>query len=158
MPHAKSVGELDEQRIQIKMRELAGCEGAYAPLDDVFDRKRQAWWEAHKDALRLSGPSPRQAYTLLIVEYLQIDPAQAPVVYEDETRIVWHSANFCPTLEACLRLGLDTRLVCRGGSEGSVQRLIAHLDARLRFSRNYASGMRPYAPYCEESVQLVSPT
>jgi hypothetical protein len=60
-------------------------------------------------------------------------------------------------LEACVRLGLDTRQVCREGTEESVQHLIVRLDPRLRFSRNYVDGIRPYAPYCEERIELVEP-
>jgi hypothetical protein len=45
--------------------------------------------------------------------------------------------------------------VCREGTEESVGRLIARLDPRLRFSRNYVDGIRPYAPYCEERIELV---
>ena len=51
-------------------------------------------------------------------------PHEVAVVYEDERRIIWHSTNFCPTLEACLRLGLDTRVVCRAATERSVEALI----------------------------------
>ena len=76
------------------------------------------------------------------------------VEYEDERRIVWRSTNFCPTLEACWRLGLDTRVVCRTATERSVEALIRRLDDRLRFSRNYETGMRPYAEYCEEEIWL----
>lgn len=84
-----------------------------------------------------------------------LDPREVPVVYEDERTIIWRSVNFCPTLAACCRLGLDTRSVCRAATEGSVQALIARLDPRLRFSRNYATGIRPYADYCEEKIELL---
>jgi hypothetical protein len=33
--------------------------------------------------------------------------------------------------------------------------MIARLDPRLRFSRNYGTGIRPYAEYCEEKIDLV---
>ena len=71
-----------------------------------------------------------------------LDPRDVPVVYEDERTIIWRSTNFCPTLEACRRLELDTRIVCRAATEGVVQALIACLDPRLRFSRNYDAGIR----------------
>jgi hypothetical protein len=92
---------------------------------------------------------------MFLLRHLGLDPAEVPVVYEDERRIVWRSFNFCSMLEACLRLGLDTRQACREGTEESVQRLIARLDPRLRFSRNYVDGIRPYAPYCEEQIELL---
>ena len=36
----------------------------------------------------------------------------------------------------------------------SVETLIRRLDNRLRFGRNYETGMRPYAAYCEEEIWL----
>ena len=143
-----------EERIQRIAGQLRACRGDYGSIHEELDRKRQAWWEANKDTLRLSGPLPRQAYTMFLLLHLGLDPAEVPVVYEDERSIVWRSFNFCSMLEACIRLGLDTRQVCREGTEESVGRLIARLDPRLRFSRNYVDGIRPYAPYCEESIEL----
>jgi hypothetical protein len=144
-----------EERIKRTAAQLRACRGDYRPIHEELDRRRQAWWEANRDTLRLSGPLPRQAYTMFLVCHLGLDPAEAPVVYEDEQRIVWRSFNFCSMLEACIRLGLDTRQVCRAGAEESVQNLIARLDPRLRFSRDYGNGIRPYAPYCEEQIQIV---
>ena len=110
-----------EARIERTMGQLRACRGDYRPIHESLDRKRQAWWETNRDALRLSGPLPRQAYTMFLL----------------------------------LHLGLDTRQGCREGTEESVQHLIARLDPRLHFSRNYVDGIRPYAPYCEESIELL---
>lgn len=145
-----------EERIQRTIVQLRGCAGSYRLIHEELDRKREAWWEANKDTLRLSGSLPRQAYTMFLLLNLGLDPAEVPVVYEDERRIVWRSFNFCSMLEACVRLGLDTRQICREGTEESVQNLIAHLDPRLRFSRNYVDGIRPYAAYCEEQIELLN--
>ena len=145
----------NEQRVQVKIERLMACRGDFRRLHAASDRKRQAWWEAHKDSLRLQGALPRQAYTLVLLLHMELDPNEVPVLCEDEHKIVWRSFNFCPTLEACLRLGLDTRQVCREATEESVQNLIARLDPRLRFARNYVDGIRPYAAYCEESIELV---
>ena len=136
-----------------EMVRLAACAGDYAPIHEALLERRLAWWDAHPD-LKLSGPLPRQAYELVILDYLGLAPEEAPVVREDERRIVWRSFNFCPTLEACRRLGLDTRVVCRAATERSVEALIRRLDDRLRFGRNYASGLRPNAAYCEEAIWL----
>jgi hypothetical protein len=144
-----------EQRIQAKMAQLLACRGDYQSLHAELDQKRQAWWDANKHGLHLDGSLPRQAHALLLLIYLNIDARDVPVIYEDERTIVWRSSNFCPLLEACQRLGLDTRTVCREGAEQSVQNLLTRLDARLRFGRNYATGMRPYAAYCEESITVM---
>ena len=144
-----------EQKVLARTAQLLACDGDYGPLDAEQAARRLTWWDHNKDRLRLSGPLPRQAYTLFLIMYLGLEPDEVPVVYEDDFKITWRSFNFCPTLEACQRLGLDSREVCRAGTERSVQELISRLDPRLRFSRNYADGIRPYAPYCEESIDLI---
>jgi hypothetical protein len=147
-----------EARIQRTAAQLRACAGDYRQIHEELERKRQAWWEANKDALGLNGPLPRQAYTMFLLRHLGLDPAEVPIVYEDERRIVWRSYNFCSMLEGCVRLGLDTRQVCRESTEASVQHLIERLDPRLRFSRDYANGIRPYAPYCQESIEILTVT
>jgi hypothetical protein len=61
--------------------------------------------------------------------------------------------NFCPTLEACRILELDTRNVCKKLNENSTGLLIRQLDNRLEFSRNYKK-LRPYSEYCEEMIRI----
>lgn len=143
-----------EERIQASIAQLRASNGDYSQIHAEQAAKRLAWWDTNKDRLSLSGTLPRQAYTLFLLCYLGLDPGEVPVVYEDERKITWRSYNFCSLLEACVRLGLDTREVCRQGAEASVQELIAQLDPRLRFSRNYVDGIRPYAEYCEEMIEL----
>jgi hypothetical protein len=47
----------------------------------------------------------------LLLERFQIMPDEAPVISKTDKQILFHSINFCPTLEACRILGLDTRHV-----------------------------------------------
>jgi hypothetical protein len=143
-----------EARVRRTVSQLEGCAGDYGAIHCELEQKRQAWWEERGSRLRLSGSPVRQAYTLFLLEALGLDPREVPVVYEDERCIVWRSYNFCPMLEGCQRLGLDTRVVCRAGTERSVETLIRRLDDRLRFGRNYETGIRPYAAYCEEQIWL----
>jgi hypothetical protein len=144
----------DEQRVARQVGQLRACASDYRQFSSDRVDKWLAWWEANHLRLDLRGPLPRQAYSLVLLVYMGLDPHEVPVVYEDDRMIIWHSTNFCPTLEACRRLGLDTRIVCRTATEAAVQALIARLDPRLRFSRNYAAGLRPYADYCEEQITL----
>ena len=44
--------------------------------------------------------SLERAYELL-VRKLGIESAEAPIMEKDGRRILFHSTNFCPTLEAC---------------------------------------------------------
>ena len=145
----------DERRIARQIEQLRACAGDYGQFSAARVQRWLAWWEANHLRLDLRGPLPRQAYTLVLLVYMGLDPHTVPVVYEDDKTIIWRSTNFCPTLEACRRLGLDTRIVCRAATEAAVQALIVRLDPRLRFSRNYAAGVRPYADYCEEQITLL---
>ena len=127
--------------------------GSYDFIHQELLEKRLGWYEENKDRLNLEGSEVRKAYTLLLIKYLGLDPSEVPVVYEDETNIVWRSYNFCPVLEACKRLKLDTRKVCKEGWEKSVQELISKINPDLKFSRNYKV-IRPHARYCEEMIEL----
>jgi hypothetical protein len=148
--------ELDdrEAEVQREMKKLikAQREDGYEEMAMETSRKREEWFQRNKEHLRLKGSDVRKAYTLLLIRYLCIDPAEVPVVYEDETKIVWRSTNFCPLLEACGRLGLDTKAVCRS-QELPAQELISKVNPSLKFSRNY-DRIRPGSPYCEEMIEL----
>jgi len=98
----------------------------------------------------------RKAYTLFLIQYLGLSPREVPVVYEDERKIVWRSYNFCPVLEACKQLGIDTREACREAEEKPVQELISRINPNLKFSRNYEK-IRPYEQYCEEMIVQLHP-
>ena len=152
-----ALSDADERRVARQVAQLRACANAgdYRSLQEDLVRKRLAWWKTHGRGPDLRGPLPRRAYTLVLLDYMGLDPGKVPVVHEDDRKIVWRSTNFCPTLEACSRLGLDTRVICRAATEGPVQALIACLDPHLCFSRNYTSGIRPYAPFCEEMIELL---
>ena len=154
-PAPAGLAHEDERRVARQVEQLQACAGDYRPFNAERVQRWLAWWETNRQVLDLRGPLPRRAYTLVLLGYLRLDPGEVPVVYEDDRTIIWRSTNFCPTLEACRRLGLDTRVVCRAATEGAVQALIARLDPRLRFSRDYATGIRPYADYCEEPIALL---
>jgi tRNA(adenine34) deaminase len=78
-------------------------------------------------------------------------PADLVVVKETDQEIVWLSQNRCPTLAACLELGLDTRFVCREINERSTQAFVERLNPHLRFGRSYEE-IRPYTEYCKEWI------
>lgn len=126
---------------------------SYEFINEELSEKRLRWYEENKERLDLKGSDVRKAYTLLLIEYLGLNPKEVPVVYEDELKIVWRSYNFCLVLEACKRLGKDTREVCKKAEEKSVQELISRINPNLRFSRNYEK-IRPYTDYCEETIEL----
>lgn len=120
--------------------------------DRTSAEKRMQWYAAtHLPAARIGAEPLESAYALLL-QKLDLRPEDAPIVHRDAHRIVFHSRNFCPTLEACKILGLDTRRICRLFNEGATQALIRQIDPQLSFRRNYVK-IRPYTEYCEEMIE-----
>ena len=146
----------DEKRISEAIAKLEKAKeiGSYEFIAKEMTQKRLRWYEENKGKLNLEGSDVRKAYTLLLTKYLGLSPEEIPVIYEDERKIVWRSYNFCPTLEACKKLGMDTRKVCKNAMEKPAQELISKINPNLKFSRNYEK-IRPYSDYCEEIIELV---
>jgi hypothetical protein len=114
-----------------------------------------AWLDEHLSRFDRTGDVLRDGYRLFYEEYLGLSmPEGGEIVEWTEREIVMRWWNSCPTLDACLRLGLDTRTVCCQAYHRPVQAMLLHLDSRLRFERNYEA-LRPYVPYCEERIVLV---
>ena len=141
--------------IQTEIDRLRGADdAALSALNADSVLRRTAWFRENRDSFTFLSDDPLDsAYRLLLARF-RIPPEEAPIVSRTEHSITFHSQNFCPTLEACKRLGLDTRHVCKRINEDATNRLIRQIDPRLRFSRNYEK-LRPYAPYCEEIITLV---
>ncbi len=118
--------------------------------------KRVSWFRKHyPDHSREGVRSPREAYELFLLEYLGLREQEVPVVSESDSEIVWLSCNRCPTLEACQRLSLDPRNVCRRMTEKPAQALLSQLDPQLRFERSYDE-IRPHARHCKERIYRLS--
>ena len=121
-------------------------------IEAEVTRKRLDWLERKFPGNIDPGiHSPRQAFELLFFSYMGLDEKELPVVEESAGAIIWNSGNPCPTLEACRLLNMDTRQVCRAAHEKSTQAFLSRLDPRLRFLRSY-SEIRPFFPYCRESI------
>ena len=115
--------------------------------------RRLAWLAAGPEVLRSAQSSILDvAYTVLLAR-LGVSPEEAPITDRGPRHLVFRSRNFCPTLEACRILGLDTRRVCKHLTEGPTNAMLRQIDPRLRFTRNYET-LRPFGPYCEEHISL----
>jgi hypothetical protein len=135
--------------------EEMGMEEALAALESCVFERRARWLDNHPDLLQKGANPVGRAYHLFFERYLGLSvPRDGELVESSETKITvrWH--NRCPTLDACVKLGLDTRQVCRLTYERPVQMMLERLDPRLRFVRNYEA-VRPHVRYCEESIELV---
>jgi tRNA(adenine34) deaminase len=124
----------------------------YNIIEKEVTEKRLSWLKSNfLPQNKIDHPSPRQAYEMLFFGYMGLPANEVPILQETEDKIVWSSKNRCPTLEACLKLNLDTKKVCRAIYEKSTQALISRLHPQLRFYRDYDE-IRPYANHCKEMI------
>ena len=134
--------------------------GDFGALELRRSRKRLDWLTARGHPPRTGAAvpatpmAPREAFELFFYHYMGRGPANLRVIEDTPDRIVWLSHDLCPTLDACARLGLDTRKVCRAVSERPVQTFLSRLDPRLRFVRDYTT-IRPHATHCREQIVRV---
>jgi tRNA(adenine34) deaminase len=120
---------------------------------DKICAKRLEWFNNNYKATMTATSSIIDDAYYLFLSKLGITADDAPITKRDEGKIVVHSKNFCPTLEACQILNMDTRFVCRHLTEDATNELIRQLHPKLRFSRNYDK-IRSYSAYCEEMISF----
>lgn len=71
-------------------------EAALRALNEDSAKRRTAWFEKHKDEFSfLSDDLLDSAYRLLLKRF-GATPEELPVVWKDETKLIFHSGNFCP--------------------------------------------------------------
>ena len=148
--------EQKSQEIQELLEKIseAKVKNNWDEINSHLLKKRLQWLEENKNDMTFQGTDVKKAYTLFLIQYLKLDPAKVPIIYENGKKIIWWSFNWCPVLEACKIGGFDTREVCKNGWEQSIQAFIEKVNPKLRFFRNYEK-IRPFARYCEESIQFI---
>ena len=122
-------------------------------LAEDLSKKRLRWYAEHGHRLATDGEDILHAAYRVFLQKLGITEDQAPIVRCDEKHLTLHSSNYCPTLEACNLLDLDTKFVCKYLTEKPTTDLIRQIHPKLRFTRNYKH-LRPHSDYCEEMIIL----
>lgn len=115
--------------------------------------RRLEWFKKNYATFTFINDNPLDSAYNLLLSRFNTDSSKVQIIDRSENHIVFHSTNFCPTLEACKILEYDTRFICKNYNENSTDILIKQLDNRLRFDRNYEK-LRPYYDYCEEMIFL----
>jgi tRNA(Arg) A34 adenosine deaminase TadA len=143
----------DATRKLIRQFRTGGSDSWAKAGQNLLDQ-RIAWFESRKESIlaELQGTKVEKAYQLILMK-LGIGKVDAPIIENSKRRMVFHSINPCPALQACSILGLDTREVCALHTEKATDELIKRIDPHLRFTRNYEK-VRPHAAYCEEIITL----
>lgn len=141
-------------RTILTVAEEIGIDRSLAYLEQCVTEKRLSWLQEHLRSMDTTGLPVQDGYRLFYEVYLGVSvPEDGEIVAQTGQKIVMRWWNPCPTLAACLVLGLDTRKVCKKAYHKPVQDFLARINPRLRFDRNYTA-IRPYRLYCEEIIFL----
>jgi hypothetical protein len=125
-------------------------------LERCVVQKRLSWLERNAGTVARTGNPLVDGFHMFYEVYLGLSiPREGEIYSADDRRLVTRWWNRCPTLDACLETGLDTREVCRKAFEKPVRVFLSRVDPRLRFRRNY-DALRPHTPYCEEIIEIGS--
>lgn len=131
-----------------------GLEQAQSLLEECVIEKRVAWAIAYKGDFKKTGHPVKEGQRWFYETSLRLStPEDGEIVELSDDKIVSRWWNPCPTLEACKKLGLDTREICKKAYHQPVEELLKQLHPCLRFDRNYEC-LRPYTAYCEEIISL----
>lgn len=153
------LSETEQKAIQEKLEQLRKVKDgilSIQELTDLITQRRVNWMKEHKDEIlaKYQGlPLVEIAWRAVCFDNMHINPADSRMTRISDKKIRIDSYNFCPYLEACKQLGLDTRYICKE-IESSVQKMNEVLDPRLKFSRNYVN-IRPHSNFCEEYLELL---
>ncbi len=154
--------EKEQKSTQEKLEQLKKVkEGiwTFQWLSNLITQRRIRWVQEHLDEMltKYNGLTPEeQAYKIIFLDYMNINPEHSKMIRISPRKIKIESYNFCPYLEACHHLGLDTKHICKDIGEPSIQGMVEIINPNLRFSRNY-SNIRPNNDFCEEYIELLEP-
>jgi len=141
-------------RVVLDIGDEIGLEKSLEYLERCVIEKRVAWLDENLHKMERTGDVVEDGYRIFYERYLGIAvPRDGEIVEKTDKKLVMRWWNYCPTLEACKKFGLDTRVVCKKAYHNPVQIFLSRIHPKLRFDRNYER-IRPYASYCEESISL----
>lgn len=128
-------------------------------LKEIITIRRVNWMKDNLEEMlaKYKGLKPEvQAYNIVFFDHMKINKEHSKMKRLSPTKIRIESHNFCPYLQACKKLELDTRYICKEIGEPAIQKMIKIINPKLVFSRDYEN-IRPYnGSYCEEFIELVS--
>ena len=153
-PEQKAIEEKIAQLKRVRKKELTPGE-----LASLITKRRIMWIKEHLEEMldKYSDLNPEeQAYNIVFFDHMKICPEHSKMNRISLTKIRIESHNFCPYLEACKILDLDTKFVCKEIGEPSIQKMIEVINPKLKFSRNYIK-IRPYnETFCEEYIERIN--
>lgn len=153
--------EAEQKAIQEKLEQLGKVkEGSLSlkKLSDLITQRRVAWMKEHLEEMLAKYPGLRpeeQAYRIIFFDHMKINPEHSKMTRVSSSKIRIDSYNFCPYLEACKQLDLDTSVICKEVGEPSMNEMARMINQSLKFSRNYLN-LRPHnCAFCEEYIEFL---
>lgn len=137
-----------------KVSTLIGKKKALEILERLAIKRRLEWLKENKNKLVLKKENLIDSIDRIFYKkFYKLDNEDRKVIKKDKFILItrWH--NYCPVLEACKAVGLDTMEICREIYHRPNQIFLSKINPRLTFKRNYKS-IRPHANYCEEIIEL----
>lgn len=132
-----------------EVSKVIGEEKALEILSEIQTQGVKKWFEKNASKLDLSGLPLLAVYRLMMEDMIGDRLSEINIVEQSEDRIVHHYDLPCSILDACLKLGLDTRKICKALHQKSANTFLQHVDPKLRFDRDYER-IRPYTDHCVE--------
>lgn len=127
-------------------------------LERMITEMRVNWLKPKLKELleKYKGLNPmEQAWKIICFEHMAVKEG-AFLEQIDNQRYMLKSYSFCPYLEACNSLGLETKIICREANETGFNEMCKMIHPDLRFERDY-SHIRPErrVEFCKEFFVMV---
>ena len=128
--------------------------GAHLELVLITFERWLGYYNRDKENVIEGESDVRRAYRLTLLEGMGVDQNFSEVIEETGTKLVFRSTNFCPILEACKELGLETKKICKLIYEPSLDKIARVINPKMQFTRDYDK-IRPDCKYCEETFFIL---
>jgi len=151
----------EQQAIEEKISQLKKFkEGILSSqeLAGLITQRRVRWIKERLEEMlvRYKCLNPEeQAHRIIFFDHMKINPEHSKMIRVSPNKIRIESYNFCPYLEACKELDLETRFICKDIGEPSIQEMASIIHPSLKFSRNYENIMPYNSLHCEEYIEII---
>lgn len=138
-----------------EIAEELGIKKALEHLANVQASNRAGWFKTSREAIGNLSQDAIGANKVLKTFMKQVTPGWEADSYTEVVHIpeqvVFRYTGYCPWLEACKMVGLQTKLVCPYVSQRASQASFDLLDERIHIE---ITKFRPDSDYCEEVITL----
>ena len=144
----------------LRVSKEIGLDDTLSLLERCVIEKRLAWAQAHLAEVETTGLPVLDGYRWFYETYLDVSvPEDGEIVEFSDRRIVSRWWNPCPTLEACKKFGLDTRVICKKAYHRPVQEFLIQLHpGSYHGDSQRADVVKPFVLYFSNGRENHLPT